>query len=92
VRRAAHAALGIQRAMRDLSREIEARPEPAIRMRIDLSTGPVGGGRIARSTKLSPASTRTCLRSIESWNPKSNWSRVFTQGRRASLRRLSTPR
>jgi class 3 adenylate cyclase len=45
-RRAVHAALGIQRATRDLSREIEARQGPPIRMRIGLNTGPVVVGRI----------------------------------------------
>jgi class 3 adenylate cyclase len=45
-RRAVHSALGIQRAMRDLSRDIEARQGPPIRMRIGLNTGPVMVGRI----------------------------------------------
>jgi hypothetical protein len=49
-RRAAHAALGIQRAMRDLSREIEARQGPAIRMRIGLNTGPVVSGASAMTS------------------------------------------
>jgi class 3 adenylate cyclase/tetratricopeptide (TPR) repeat protein len=51
-RRAAHAALGIQRAMRDLSREIEARQGPAIRMRIGLNTGPVVVGRIGDDLRM----------------------------------------
>jgi class 3 adenylate cyclase/tetratricopeptide (TPR) repeat protein len=51
-RRAVHAALGIQRAMRDLSREIEARHGPAIRMRIGLNTGPVVVGRIGDDLRM----------------------------------------
>ena len=51
-RRAAHAALGIQRAMRDLSREIEARQGPAVRMRIGLNTGPVVVGRIGDDLRM----------------------------------------
>jgi class 3 adenylate cyclase/tetratricopeptide (TPR) repeat protein len=51
-RRAAHAALGIQRAMRDLSREIEARQGPAIRMRIGLNTGLVVVGRIGDDLRM----------------------------------------
>ena len=51
-RRAVHAALGIQRAMRDLSREIEAHQGPAIRMRIGLNTGPVVVGRIGDDLRM----------------------------------------
>ena len=51
-RRAVHAALGIQRAMRDLSGEIEARQGPAIRMRIGLNTGPVVVGRIGDDLRM----------------------------------------
>jgi class 3 adenylate cyclase/tetratricopeptide (TPR) repeat protein len=51
-RRAVHAALGIQRAMRDLSREIEASQGPAIRMRIGLNTGPVVVGRIGDDLRM----------------------------------------
>jgi class 3 adenylate cyclase len=51
-RRAVHAALGVQRAMRDLSREIEARQGPAIRMRIGLNTGPVVVGRIGDDLRM----------------------------------------
>ena len=51
-RRAVHAALGIQRAMRDLSRKIEARQGPAIRMRIGLNTGPVVVGRIGDDLRM----------------------------------------
>ena len=51
-RRAVYAALGIQRAMRDLSRESEARQGPAIRMRIGLNTGPVVVGRIGDDLRM----------------------------------------
>src|SRR6266545_98980 len=51
-RRAAHAALGIQRAMRDLSRELEARQVPAVRMRIGLNTGLVVVGRIGDDLRM----------------------------------------
>lgn len=51
-RRAVHAALGIQRAMRDLSREIEVHQGPAIRMRIGLNTGPVVVGRIGDDLRM----------------------------------------
>ena len=51
-RRAVHAALGIQRAIRELSREIEARQGPAIRMRLGLNTGPVVVGRIGDDLRM----------------------------------------
>src|SRR6266478_6501994 len=51
-RRAAHAALGIQRALRDYSRELEATGGPAIRMRIGLNTGPVVVGRIGDDLRM----------------------------------------
>jgi class 3 adenylate cyclase/tetratricopeptide (TPR) repeat protein len=51
-RRAVHAALGIQRAMRDLSRLLEARHGPPIRMRIGLNTGPVVVGRIGDDLRM----------------------------------------
>jgi class 3 adenylate cyclase/tetratricopeptide (TPR) repeat protein len=51
-RRAVHAALGIQRAMRDLSGELEALKGPAIRMRIGLNTGPVVVGRIGDDLRM----------------------------------------
>jgi class 3 adenylate cyclase/tetratricopeptide (TPR) repeat protein len=51
-RRAVHAALGIQRAMRDLSREIEARQGPPVRMRIGLNTGLVVVGRIGDDLRM----------------------------------------
>lgn len=51
-RRAVHAALGIQRAIRSLSGEIEAPQGPAIRMRIGLNTGPVVVGRIGDDLRM----------------------------------------
>jgi class 3 adenylate cyclase/tetratricopeptide (TPR) repeat protein len=51
-RRAVHAALGIQRAMRDLSGTIEAGQGPAIQMRIGLNTGPVVVGRIGDDLRM----------------------------------------
>jgi class 3 adenylate cyclase/tetratricopeptide (TPR) repeat protein len=51
-RRAVHAALGIQRAMRELSGDIERRGGPAIRMRIGLNTGPVVVGRIGDDLRM----------------------------------------
>ncbi len=51
-RRAVHAALGIQRALGDYSRELEATGGPAIRMRIGLNTGPVVVGRIGDDLRM----------------------------------------
>src|SRR5262245_41639476 len=51
-RRAVHAALGIQRALRDYSRELEGSGGPAIRMRIGLNTGPVVVGRIGDDLRM----------------------------------------
>ena len=51
-RRAVHAALGIQRALRDESRELEASGGPPIRMRIGLNTGPVVVGRIGDDLRM----------------------------------------
>src|SRR5437899_2228850 len=51
-RRAVHAALGIQRALQDYSRELEATGGPAIRMRIGLNTGPVVVGRIGDDLRM----------------------------------------
>ncbi len=51
-RRAAHAGLGIQRAIRDLSAELEAKQGPAIWMRIGLNTGPVVVGRIGDDLRM----------------------------------------
>ncbi len=51
-RRAVHAALGIQRALRDYDRELEGAGGPAIRMRIGLNTGPVVVGRIGDDLRM----------------------------------------
>ena len=51
-RRAVHASQGIQRALRDYSRELEATGGPAIRMRIGLNTGPVVVGRIGDDLRM----------------------------------------
>ena len=51
-RRAVHAALGIQRALRDFSKELELTGGPAIRMRIGLNTGPVVVGRIGDDLRM----------------------------------------
>jgi class 3 adenylate cyclase/tetratricopeptide (TPR) repeat protein len=51
-RRAGHAALGIQRALRDLSDELERAGGPALRMRIGLNTGPVVVGRIGDDLRM----------------------------------------
>jgi class 3 adenylate cyclase/tetratricopeptide (TPR) repeat protein len=51
-RRAVHAALGIQRAMRDLSHELETRQVPTLQMRIGLNTGPVVVGRIGDDLRM----------------------------------------
>jgi class 3 adenylate cyclase/tetratricopeptide (TPR) repeat protein len=51
-RRAAHAALGIQRALADLSRELADRLPGPLRMRIGLNTGPVVVGRIGDDLRM----------------------------------------
>jgi class 3 adenylate cyclase len=51
-RRAVHTALGIQRALRDFSKELEATGGPAIRIRIGLNTGPVVVGRIGDDLRM----------------------------------------
>jgi class 3 adenylate cyclase/tetratricopeptide (TPR) repeat protein len=51
-RRAVHAALGIQRALRDFSTEREAAGSQAVRMRIGLNTGPVVVGRIGDDLRM----------------------------------------
>jgi len=51
-RRAGHAALGIQRGLRDFSKELEATGGPAIRMRVGLNTGPVVVGRIGDDLRM----------------------------------------
>ncbi|HTO10600.1 MAG TPA: adenylate/guanylate cyclase domain-containing protein, partial [Candidatus Binatia bacterium] len=51
-RRAAHAALGIQRAIGELSRTLEAGQGPALKMRIGLNTGLVVVGRIGDDLRM----------------------------------------
>ena len=51
-RRAAHAALAIQRAVRDLSRELATRLERSLEMRIGLNTGPVVVGKIGDDLRM----------------------------------------
>ncbi|MGH7408456.1 MAG: AAA family ATPase, partial [Candidatus Methylomirabilales bacterium] len=51
-RRAVHAALGIQRALRDYSKELQARGGPALQMRIGINTGPVVVGRIGDDLRM----------------------------------------
>jgi class 3 adenylate cyclase/tetratricopeptide (TPR) repeat protein len=51
-RRAVHAALGIQRALRDLSRELKAERGITIQMRVGLHTGPVVVGRIGDDLRM----------------------------------------
>src|SRR5256886_2608131 len=51
-RRAAHPALAIQRAVRDLSRELAPRLERSLEMRIGLNTGPVVVGKIGDDLRM----------------------------------------
>jgi class 3 adenylate cyclase/tetratricopeptide (TPR) repeat protein len=51
-RRAVHAALGIQRALRDYGRELQADRGITLRMRIGLNTGPVVVGRIGDDLRM----------------------------------------
>jgi AAA ATPase domain/Adenylate and Guanylate cyclase catalytic domain len=51
-RRAAHAALAIQGAIRDLSRELAPRLERPLQMRIGLNTGPVVVGKIGDDLRM----------------------------------------
>jgi class 3 adenylate cyclase/tetratricopeptide (TPR) repeat protein len=51
-RRAVHAALGIQRALRDFARELEAERGLTVQMRIGLNTGPVVVGRIGDDLRM----------------------------------------
>ena len=51
-RRAVHAALGIQRALHDVSRDLKARGGRPIEMRIGLNTGPVVVGRIGDDLRM----------------------------------------
>ena len=51
-RRAAHAALGIQRALRDYGQELAAQGGPPLQMRIGINTGPVVVGRIGDDLRM----------------------------------------
>ncbi len=51
-RRAVHAALGIQRALRDYSKDVQAQRGPALQMRIGINTGPVVVGRIGDDLRM----------------------------------------
>src|SRR5438128_5804248 len=51
-RRAAHAALGIQRALRDYAKQLETERGLTIRMRVGLNTGPVGVGSIGDDLRM----------------------------------------
>jgi class 3 adenylate cyclase/tetratricopeptide (TPR) repeat protein len=51
-RRAVHAALGIQRALRDYGKEVESRLGRALQMRIGINTGPVVVGRIGDDLRM----------------------------------------
>ncbi len=51
-RRAVHAALGIQRALREYSRALQERKGPALQMRVGINTGPVVVGRIGDDLRM----------------------------------------
>jgi class 3 adenylate cyclase/tetratricopeptide (TPR) repeat protein len=51
-RRAVHAALGIQRAIRDYGKELKAQGGPELQMRIGINTGPVVVGRIGDDLRM----------------------------------------
>src|SRR6266542_3054420 len=51
-RRAAHAALGIQRALGDYGKELKAEGGPELQMRIGINTGPVVVGRIGDDLRM----------------------------------------
>jgi class 3 adenylate cyclase/tetratricopeptide (TPR) repeat protein len=51
-RRAVHAALGIQRAIRDLSRELQAGKGLSLQMRMGINTGPVVVGKIGDDLRM----------------------------------------
>jgi class 3 adenylate cyclase/tetratricopeptide (TPR) repeat protein len=51
-RRAVHAALGIQRALRELSRALQAERGLSVQMRIGLNTGPVVVGKIGDDLRM----------------------------------------
>jgi hypothetical protein len=47
--------------------------------------------RSPSAPRAGPASSRSIFRSMDGWKSKSNCSRLFSQGKRASFNRLSTP-
>src|SRR3972149_495817 len=51
-RRAVHAALGIQRALRDYSKELQAEGGLSVQMRMGINTGPVVVGRIGDDLRM----------------------------------------
>jgi class 3 adenylate cyclase/tetratricopeptide (TPR) repeat protein len=51
-RRAVHAALGVQRALRDFSSELQAERGLAVQMRVGINTGPVVVGRIGDDLRM----------------------------------------
>src|SRR5713226_318670 len=51
-RRAVHAALGIQRALGDYGKELQAQGGPRLQMRIGINTGPVVVGRIGDDLRM----------------------------------------
>ena len=51
-RRAAHAALGIQRALRDYSKELQQQRGLSLQMRVGINTGPVVVGRIGDDLRM----------------------------------------
>src|SRR3990172_930770 len=51
-RRAVHAALGIQRALRDYSKELQAERGLSVQMRMGINTGPVVVGRIGDDLRM----------------------------------------
>ncbi len=51
-RRAVHAALGIQLALRDYSKELQSQKGPSLQMRIGINTGPVVVGRIGDDLRM----------------------------------------
>lgn len=51
-RRAVHAALGIQRALRDYSKELQSQRGLSLQMRIGINTGPVVVGRIGDDLRM----------------------------------------
>ncbi len=51
-RRAVHAALGIQRALRDYGKELQVQGGPALQMRVGINTGPVVVGRIGDDLRM----------------------------------------